>query len=224
MRQSPCCRRCPSRIPPSDRRARIVLQGDAPDAARPPGLPLPHPLLEAQDRCAEAEPELLDRFGHGHPSACHSLTPSRPREGRVARYGLWRSLVSALDWGSRGRRFKSSQPDHKGAGQSAAEREQVSLRSGCTTSAPHESPVSVVRAASSTAAAPPEIVGVEELVELHGHEPGERDHQRASCRRSPRPGLVLYRAREQRRSTPTRDAGREAPGRPRDRHRRRRTR
>jgi hypothetical protein len=25
--------------------------------------------------------------------------------------GLWRSLVSALDWGSRGRRFKSGQPD-----------------------------------------------------------------------------------------------------------------
>ena len=26
-------------------------------------------------------------------------------------HGLWRSLVSALDWGSRGRRFKSCQPD-----------------------------------------------------------------------------------------------------------------
>src|SRR2546423_10436388 len=31
--------------------------------------------------------------------------------------GLWRSLVSALDWGSRGREFKSPQPDGKGAGQ-----------------------------------------------------------------------------------------------------------
>jgi hypothetical protein len=31
--------------------------------------------------------------------------------------GLWRSLVSALDWGSRGRRFKSGQPDSKAAGQ-----------------------------------------------------------------------------------------------------------
>ena len=31
--------------------------------------------------------------------------------------GLWRSLVSALDWGSRGRRFKSSQPDHEVPGQ-----------------------------------------------------------------------------------------------------------
>ncbi len=28
-------------------------------------------------------------------------------------HGLWRSLVSALDWGSRGREFKSPQPDHK---------------------------------------------------------------------------------------------------------------
>ncbi len=31
--------------------------------------------------------------------------------------GLWRSLVSALDWGSRGPGFKSRQPDYKGAGQ-----------------------------------------------------------------------------------------------------------
>jgi hypothetical protein len=30
---------------------------------------------------------------------------------RVAESGLWRSLVSALDWGSRGREFKSPQPD-----------------------------------------------------------------------------------------------------------------
>ena len=29
----------------------------------------------------------------------------------VSNYGLWRSLASALDWGSRGRRFKSCQPD-----------------------------------------------------------------------------------------------------------------
>jgi hypothetical protein len=31
--------------------------------------------------------------------------------------GLWRSLVSALDWGSRGPGFKSRQPDHVGTGQ-----------------------------------------------------------------------------------------------------------
>jgi hypothetical protein len=29
----------------------------------------------------------------------------------LSRDGLWRSLVSALDWGSRGREFKSPQPD-----------------------------------------------------------------------------------------------------------------
>jgi hypothetical protein len=32
-------------------------------------------------------------------------------------HGLWRSLVSALDWGSRGRGFKSPQPDGKVAGE-----------------------------------------------------------------------------------------------------------
>jgi hypothetical protein len=26
-------------------------------------------------------------------------------------FGAWRSLASALDWGSRGRRFKSCRPD-----------------------------------------------------------------------------------------------------------------
>jgi hypothetical protein len=36
----------------------------------------------------------------------------------VRRNGLWRSLVSALDWGSRGPGFKSRQPDHEGAGES----------------------------------------------------------------------------------------------------------
>ena len=29
----------------------------------------------------------------------------------IPSHGLWRSLVSALDWGSRGREFKSPQPD-----------------------------------------------------------------------------------------------------------------
>ena len=31
----------------------------------------------------------------------------------ISPYGLWRSLVSALDWGSRGREFKSPQPDYQ---------------------------------------------------------------------------------------------------------------
>src|SRR5580700_4012545 len=32
-------------------------------------------------------------------------------------HGLWRSLVSALDWGSRGPGFKSRQPDHSSPGE-----------------------------------------------------------------------------------------------------------
>ena len=36
--------------------------------------------------------------------------------------GLWRSLVSALDWGSRGREFKSRQPDQRGPLNSGEER------------------------------------------------------------------------------------------------------
>ena len=35
----------------------------------------------------------------------------------IPSHGLWRSLVSALDWGSRGREFKSPQPDNIIAGQ-----------------------------------------------------------------------------------------------------------
>src|ERR1044072_5572823 len=35
---------------------------------------------------------------------------------QVRPHGLWRSLVSALDWGSRGREFKSPQPDSERAG------------------------------------------------------------------------------------------------------------
>ena len=35
---------------------------------------------------------------------------------QVVAHGLWRSLVSALDWGSRGREFKSPQPDVVSAG------------------------------------------------------------------------------------------------------------
>src|SRR5439155_2086367 len=32
-------------------------------------------------------------------------------DGRMVGNGTWRSLVSALDWGSRGREFKSPRPD-----------------------------------------------------------------------------------------------------------------
>ena len=52
----------------------------------------PSPVQEAQKTaCSLAEHMVgLKMFGH---------------------VGLWRSLVSALDWGSRGRGFKSRQPD-----------------------------------------------------------------------------------------------------------------
>ena len=39
------------------------------------------------------------------------LRNSAASEVSWLRCGLWRSLVSALVWGTRGRRFKSSQPD-----------------------------------------------------------------------------------------------------------------
>ncbi len=45
--------------------------------------------------------------------------------------GLWRSLVSALDWGSRGPGFKSRQPDHCDAGQTPCD---------STTIGEHEAP------------------------------------------------------------------------------------
>ena len=38
-------------------------------------------------------------------------SPEGPLEQDPISLGLWRSLASALDWGSRGRRFKSCQPD-----------------------------------------------------------------------------------------------------------------
>ncbi|MBW3573458.1 MAG: ABC transporter ATP-binding protein [Actinobacteria bacterium] len=54
------------------RRPRIVLSGEAPDAAHPPsGCRFRTRCWKARDVCAEQEPALVDRFGHGHPSACH---------------------------------------------------------------------------------------------------------------------------------------------------------
>ena len=58
----------------------------------------------------------------GAPQGRHarrSRTPSyraqhegrTPRLGTIAHNGPWRSLVSASDWGSEGRRFKSGRPD-----------------------------------------------------------------------------------------------------------------
>jgi len=62
-------------IPDPNRRGnrdRIILTGDVPNPARPPsGCNFRTRCPKAQQICAEQEPELIDRFGHGHPSACH---------------------------------------------------------------------------------------------------------------------------------------------------------
>ena len=60
---------------------------------------------------AGAEPEDPDEQPRGTGGATHYTDRA---------HGLWRSLVSALDWGSRGREFKSPQPDSEGAGQGPA--------------------------------------------------------------------------------------------------------
>jgi hypothetical protein len=41
---------------------------------------------------------------------------SKPTAYTHQPYGLWRSLVSALVWGTKGRGFESRQPDHEAAG------------------------------------------------------------------------------------------------------------
>ncbi|MBW3562720.1 MAG: dipeptide ABC transporter ATP-binding protein [Actinobacteria bacterium] len=55
-----------------DRGERIILEGDLPSPSDlPSGCSFRTRCWKAEEICAEEDPELIDRFGHGHPSRCH---------------------------------------------------------------------------------------------------------------------------------------------------------
>jgi oligopeptide/dipeptide ABC transporter ATP-binding protein len=59
---------------PRDRlvKKRVMLEGDVPSPSNPPsGCRFRTRCWKAEEICATEVPELVDRFGHGHPSACH---------------------------------------------------------------------------------------------------------------------------------------------------------
>lgn len=69
-------------VPDPDRRGTVerrILAGEPARASDPPsGCRFRTRCWKARDRCAEEVPELIDRFGHGHPSACHFAAVDRP--------------------------------------------------------------------------------------------------------------------------------------------------
>jgi oligopeptide/dipeptide ABC transporter ATP-binding protein len=55
-----------------DNKKRVMLEGDVPSPSNPPsGCRFRTRCWKAEELCANEVPELIDRFGHGHPSACH---------------------------------------------------------------------------------------------------------------------------------------------------------
>ncbi len=55
-----------------DRRERIILEGDLPSPSDlPSGCNFRTRCWKAEEICAEEDPDLIDRFSHGHPSRCH---------------------------------------------------------------------------------------------------------------------------------------------------------